>query len=767
MKNILPVLILKNLLILPNQEVKIELNNELSKNIINIAKDKYKSEIIILSPKDQIEEIPDVEDLPQSFVVAKIKSFISLPNENLRVTLRGLFRAKQDGFTTDSFNHNILKCKYKKLEIPEYKKEEALAIKRKLNTLVKRYVNNASNVSNSILGLIKDISDLNKLTDIIASFMPLEFERKFIYIEEINPVNRGIALLDDLHFELEVLKLDKKLEDKLRIRLENNQKEFILTEKLHEIEEELGTENLKTKEVKNYLNKLNNLNITDEIIIDKIKNEIKKFELMSESSPEVTNITNYLDWMLNLPWNKHAKEEKDLKIIRKNLDKTHYGMDNIKDKIIEYIAAKNRSENLSAPIICLVGPPGTGKTSIAKSISKSLNREYFKISVGGLNDSSVLNGHRRTYLGANPGKIIEALKRTNTNNPVILIDEVDKMVNDHRGNPSSVLLDILDKKQNKNFVDNYIEEKVDLSHILFILTANNKNNIPYELLDRLEIIEISSYTTLEKEKIATKYILPKIYKEHNIAPKSIKFSEKALNDIIIHYTYDSGLRELKRILTEIIRKLIIMDNINNVNITSKIVQKILGPFKYENILINNNKPGTINSLAVTNSGGIVTQIESVFYEGKGNFKITGMLEKVMSESVYVCVSYIRSNLKYFGINNFNLNEMDIHIHFLDASTKKDGPSAGISITTSLLSLALQKEINNKICMTGEVTLNGNIKKIGGIKEKLIGAYNNGMDTVFIPKENHLDLQYVPKEVLKKLKIIEVTNYKEIYNKLFN
>lgn len=767
MKNKLPVMLLKNLLLLPNQEVKLELNNELSKKIVAMSLDHYRGELIVLTPKDQIEEYPDLDDLPTISVIAKVKSKIELPNGNYRITLRGLFRAELKNFKNDLQEENVLECVYRKLAIPEIDPVEALAIQRKLVSLLEKYVKDADGVSNSILNLVKDTKDLNKLTDLVAAFLPISFLKKLEYVEEINPVIRGTKLLEDLHYELEVIKLDQKLDQKLRQGLEENQKEFILKEKLHEIQKELGEENSKEQEIEFYLQQLHALHIKDEKTILKIENEIKKLEYTSEANPEISNIRNYLDWILALPWDVYSKEEENLASIQKKLDQKHYGLQEAKDKIIEYIAAKKRNANVDSPILCLVGPAGVGKTTFAQSIAEALHKEFYKISVGGLNDSALLNGHRRTYLGASPGKIIEGLKRTKTKNPLILIDEVDKMVKDYKGDPASVLLDILDKSQNQMFVDHYIEEPFDLSSIFFVLTANHIYDIPYELYDRLEIVEFSSYTLLEKIEIAKKYLLPKIFEEHQLSSKEIKFSDAILKEIILGYTKEAGVRELERVLVSILRKLIVLKEVTKVKMDSNLLLQLLGPYKYTDFGVYSKEvPGVVNSLAVTSFGGIVLPIEAVFYEGTGKTQVTGMLERAMDESVRVALSFILSNKEKYQINDYCFKTKDLHVHALDGATKKDGTSAGVVLATSLISLAIHKPVPNTIAMTGEITLNGFVKKIGGVKEKVIGAYNGGIKKIFLPKENHNDLEKIPKEIFSKMEIIEVSHYDDIYNDVF-
>lgn len=766
MKKTLPVLLLKNLILLPNQDVKLELTNDLSQEVVILASEFYQNELIVLPLKDQLEETPEVSDLPEIAVVAKVKSKIELPNGNLRVTLRGLFRAKVESLSNNEKDDNILECLFYKMEAPKLEEVESLAIKRKLEELLKKYVSHES-VSNSILNVIKEVKDLNKFTDLLAAFLPLSFSRKLECILEIDPIKRGKNLMNDLHLEIEVQKLDKKLEEKLQIGLEASQKEFILKEKLREIEEELGTSYSKDDEVKFYKEKLEALKISNKKIVEKLETEIKKFQFMSDTSPEVASIRNYLEWMTNLPWNVSSVDEQDIFTIKKRLDKSHFGMERAKEKIIEYIAAKNRSSLVNSPILCLIGPSGVGKTTLAKSIAESLNREFYKISVGGLNDSSILNGHRRTYMGSSPGKIIEGLKKCGTKNPVFLIDEVDKMVHDYKGDPASTLLDILDKTQNEHFVDNYIEEEFDLSEVLFVLTANYKEDIPYELYDRLEVVDLSSYTLLEKIAITKKHLLPKIYFEHNLHSKDIKIMDTTLKEIIVNYTNEAGVRDLKRVLTSLIRKLIVLGTFQNVQIKPESLIEFLGVGKYEKALFyEKNIPGIVNALAVSSSKGVIIPVETSFYRGNGKIKVTGFVEKVMEESIQVAISYILKNQELFKIELNDLKALDVHIHLLSAGIKKDGSSAGLAITTALLSLAKNRVIKNNIAMTGEITLNGFVCRIGSVKEKLIGAYNSGIKKVFIPLENHNDLVRVPNEVLEKLEIIEISNYEEIYKELF-
>lgn len=771
MNNNLPVMLLKKIVLLPTQDVRLDLNNDISSKVIQLSIDKHNSEILIVCPNDFFEESPDVSDLPSVGVVGKIKSRLELPNGNVRIVVSGYKRVKIEEYINEVADGDILKAHIKEVDLPKFDEVEETTLKRKLDELLHSYIECSTGASNSVLSSVKGVEDLGRITDIIVSFMPFSIEKKLLYMQEINPLHRGNALVYDLSIELQVAQLDTKLDDALRIDFEQNQKEFVLREKIEAIKKELGETDLKDEIIGDYLEKINNLKC-DGKLKNKLVNEVKKLDYTNEASPEVSNIRNYLDFVLDLPFGIFSTDEQDLSKIKDSLDLTHYGLDKIKDRILEYVAVKIRNKDLRSPIICLVGPPGVGKTSLAIAIAESLHKQFYKISVGGLNDSAELNGHRRTYIGSSPGKIIQGLHKCGTSNPLILIDEVDKMVKDYKGDPASVLLDILDPEQNTMFIDNYLEEPFDLSHVLFILTANYEEDIPEALYDRLEIIELSSYTEFEKLAIAKDYLIPSIYKEHLVCSKEIKFTNEVILEIINRYTKEAGVRDLGRNLSTIVRK-IVTTSVKELNSPIKVSLKksdlptYLGPYKYDikNEIIT-KMPGLVNALAYTPMGGLVLQVESSMYAGKGNFKITGNVGQTMDESVAVALSYIRSNQNLFKIKNFDYETRDFHIHFLEGAQKKDGPSAGVAITTSLLSLLLNKIVPLTVGMTGEISLRGDVLKIGGLKEKIIGAYNNGIKKIFIPNENSADIETIPKEILEEIEIVLVKNYKEIFSCLF-
>lgn len=770
MNNYLPVMLLKGLVILPNQEVKLELNNSISERVVELSKKHHNGHMLVVCPKNTLEETPEINDLPTVGVVAHLKSKIELPNGNLRVVINGINRVDINNYNNFDDDEDILMADVSVIENSLEDVVEETAIKRKLVDLLKQYVNENPSVSNSILNNLKNIDDLNSITDLITSFLPFSIEKKILYMEEVSPLKRANALIYDISVEMEILKLDTKLDEVLQDDLEKNQREFILKSKLREIKKELGEEKDKDDNIALYEEKITALDISKKTK-DKLFRELAKYSNMNENSPESSVIINYLDTVINLPWNECTKDNSNIISVKKSLDKTHYGLDNVKDRIIEYLTIKKRNPKFRSPILCLVGAPGVGKTTIAISIAEALNKEFYKISVGGLSDPAELIGHRRTYLGSNPGKIIQAINKCGVNNPLILIDEVDKMGKDFRGDPSSALLDILDTNQNEYFIDNYIEEPFDLSNVLFILTANDIDAIPSPLRDRLEVLEITSYSDIEKITMAKKYLLPKIYENYIMDEKLVKISDDLISFIINNYTKEAGVRELSRILDTLIRKIITDNAINQVKLPMTLNEEkiinYLGKTKYEKDVYNKTlEPGLVNALAKSDNGGNVVSLECCFYEGHGELLTTGMLGDSMKESISVAISYIRSHHDFYKISDYYFNTKDIHLHALEGAIKKDGPSAGVTITTAILSLILNVSIPKNVAMTGEISLRGDILPVGGIKEKLLAAYNNKISKVYIPQSNQKDLDEIPEKVLSKLKIKLVSNYEEIYQDLF-
>lgn len=750
----IPVILLKNLVILPNQEIKLELNNVISGKAINDASSNFKSEILVVAPMDLLEEEPSVDDLPKVGVIAKIKNKID--NDGvIEIKLRGLKRVAVNKYYQEK-NNEVLYSEVMYIDLPALVEDEENAILKKLVDTLKKYINISKGISNDILNFVSNNKDLNKITDAITSFLPFNIGKKLEYMQEINPIKRAKALIKDMNEEIKGIEIDNELEEKIDESLQNDQRKFILKEKMKALKQELGEDSWKKEEVIEYRKVLDKLKI-DKKIKDHFSHEIDKYEIMSDDALEVSVMHNYLDWVLHLPWNKTRKENANFDEVYKELNKSHFGMDEIKTRISEYVAIKNLNRNIQSPIICLVGPPGVGKTTIAMSIAKALNRDFYKISVGGLNDSTELVGSRRTYLASAPGKIIQGLNKCGSNNPLILIDEVDKMVKDYKGDPASTLLEILDPNQNKIFTDNYIEEPFDLSGVLFILTANNVSDIPKPILDRVELIELHSYTVFEKKDIAKNYMLPNILLDNMVYDNKIKFSDELLYFLINNYTDEAGVRDLERILSSLARKI----TINNVKILNEErVVKLLGNPKYTSNLVMEEENGVVNTLAVSNSGGTLSKIEVVTCKGNDKLTITGNAGNILKESISVVLTMLKLKYKY------SFHNEDIHVHFLDASSKKDGPSAGIALSVALCSLKENKKVPSDVAFTGEVSLNGSILKIGGLKEKLIAAYNKNIKVVYMPKSNSEDLENVPKLILDNMEVIPVSNFNEVYTKLF-
>lgn len=767
-KTNLPVIILKGAVILPYCEFRLDLNNPIDKHILELSEKNHDSHLLIVSPTNPLEESIEIPDLPKLGVVVKVTMKMAI-GKNIRIIVQGLNRVNVLSYEDYKNETNILSASITSTTQFAMSPMDETALIRKIQKRVEAYINKVPNASNSILSEISNVNSISKVSDITANYLPIDFERRLEYLNTINPYKRVIMLFEDIKTEEEIMELDKKIDVKLKKVLDDSQKEFILREKIKLIREELGDVNSKENDALMLKEKVDKLDCKDSIK-NKIYNEIKKYELMNSNSPEVGVVRNYIDLMLSLPWNNKDKENDDLKVAREILDRTHYGLKKIKDRIIEYLAVKKLSNNETSPIICLVGPPGVGKTTLAKSIAEATNRKFVKISVGGVSDEAEIMGHRRTYIGSNPGKIITAIKKAKVNNPVFLIDEVDKMTRDLKGDPASALLEVLDKEQNKTFVDSYVEEEFDLSNVMFILTANYIENIPIELRDRLEIIELSSYTDFEKLNIAKDYLIKKNLEECGLTNTSISFSDNSLLSIIRNYTREAGVRELDRTIASILRK--IATNIvegsskKKYIINEKNITNYLGVYKYNDNLVLENSVGTFNALAFTSFGGETLKVEVTYYKGDGKIILTGQLGDVMKESCEIALSYIKANCDTFGIDYEELSNSNIHIHALDGAVKKDGPSAGIAITTAIISAFKKKKVANNIGATGEISLNGNILPIGGLKEKSIGAKKGNIDTIIIPTANKKDLEEIEDEIKNGINYIEVSNYMDAYKILF-
>ncbi len=767
-KTNLPVIILKGAVILPYCEFRLDLNNPIDKHILELSEKNHDSHLLIVSPSNPLEESIEIPDLPKLGVVVKVTMKMAI-GKNIRIIVQGLNRVNVLSYEDYKNETNILSASITSTTQFAMSPMDETALIRKIQKRVEAYINKVPNASNSILSEISNVNSISKVSDITANYLPIDFERRLEYLNTINPYKRVIMLFEDIKTEEEIMELDKKIDVKLKKVLDDSQKEFILREKIKLIREELGDVNSKENDALMLKEKVDKLDCKDSIK-NKIYNEIKKYELMNSNSPEVGVVRNYIDLMLSLPWNNKDKENDDLKVAREKLDRTHYGLKKIKDRIIEYLAVKKLSNNETSPIICLVGPPGVGKTTLAKSIAEATNRKFVKISVGGVSDEAEIMGHRRTYIGSNPGKIITAIKKAKVNNPVFLIDEVDKMTRDLKGDPASALLEVLDKEQNKTFVDSYVEEEFDLSNVMFILTANYIENIPIELRDRLEIIELSSYTDFEKLNIAKDYLIKKNLEECGLTNTSISFSDNSLLSIIRNYTREAGVRELDRTIASILRK--IATNIvegsskKKYIINEKNITNYLGVYKYNDNLVLENSVGTFNALAFTSFGGEKLKVEVTYYKGDGKIILTGQLGDVMKESCEIALSYIKANCNTFGIDYEELSNSNIHIHALDGAVKKDGPSAGIAITTAIISAFKKKKVANNIGATGEISLNGNILPIGGLKEKSIGAKKGNIDTIIIPTANKKDLEEIEDEIKNGINYIEVSNYMDAYKILF-
>ncbi|AJD29625.1 MULTISPECIES: endopeptidase La [Clostridium] len=750
---VLPLIPLRGIIIFPYMILHFDVGRE--KSILALEEAMENEQKIFLSAQKEAEtEEPIVEDIYDVGTICEIKQILKLPGDTVRVLVEGKTRGRIVNYLEEE---PFLKVEIEEIEDNQYEDDKEVdALIRLVKTNFDEYIKLSGDSSSDLNVGVEDLEEPGKIADVIGSYININQEEKQDLIGIIDSKERLEKILIIINEEIEILKIERKIGIKVKNKIDKVQKEYYLKEQLKAIQEELGEDEEDKKEINLYKEKINKAKLPKEVK-EKAIYELDRLKNSGNFSAEGGVIRAYLDWILSLPWNKDTKDNLDIKKARDILDKEHYGLKDVKDRIIEYLAVRKVSKTLKGPILCLVGPPGVGKTSIAKSIAHSLNRNFVRMSLGGVRDEAEIRGHRKTYVGAIPGRIIYGMKQAKSRNPLFLLDEIDKMSNDFRGDPADALLEVLDAEQNATFRDHYLELDFDLSKVLFITTANTLSTIPGPLLDRMEIIEVSGYTSEEKFYIARNHLIPKKLKEHNMEDGKITFSNSSIYYIIDNYTRESGVRGLERKISSIIRKSItemIEKNKDTTNITINHVKKYLGPevFSYEKA-DKEDKVGVVTGLAWTAYGGDTLPIEVTVMDGNGKLQLTGKLGEVMVESAKAGYSYVRSNASEYGIDTDFYKNKDIHIHVPEGAVPKDGPSAGVTMITALISALGDKKVKHNVAMTGEITLTGRVLPIGGLKEKSLAAYRAGIDTIIIPKANEKDLRNIPKTVKNKIDFI--------------
>lgn len=754
-----PVLPLRDIVVFPGMVVPLFVGRDKSvKALESVVKGDNK--ILLASQKNGSQDEPVPADIYEVGTIATVLQLLRLPDGTVKVLVEGVERAKVLRYKE---NPEFYEVDAQVLEEKVVDATETEAMFRSVISKFDEYVKLNKKIQPETLGAITKITSPSVLADTVAAHMAIDIPGKQEILEIINVAERLEHVYSLMESEIGVLNTEKRIRSRVKRQMEKTQREYYLNEQLKAIQKELGELDEGKDEIGELEDKLNKTKLTKEAK-EKCESELKKLRTMSSMSAEASVIRNYLDWMTSIPWGKRSKVKRDLKAAEKILDEDHYGLEKVKERIMEYLAIQARTKQIKGPILCLVGPPGVGKTSLAKSIARATGRNYVKFSLGGVRDEAEIRGHRRTYIGSMPGKIIQSMKKAKTSNPLMLLDEIDKMGQDFRGDPASALLEVLDPEQNKEFNDHYLEVDYDLSDVMFIATANSYN-MPRPLMDRMEVIRLSGYTEDEKVNIANKHLIPKQMKEHGIRKSELSISDEALRHTIRYYTREAGVRNLEREMAKIIRKSIkdiLMSSKDKIAITPRNLGKYLGvrKFSYGEAELN-DQVGVTTGLAWTETGGDLLVIESVSMPGKGKFSVTGKLGDVMKESVEAAASYVRARALDYGIKPTAFRTKDIHVHVPEGATPKDGPSAGIAMCTTIVSVLTGIPVKKTVAMTGEVTLRGRVLAIGGLKEKLLAAMRGGITTVLIPKENEKDLEDIPANVKKGLDIIPVETVDQV------
>ncbi len=756
----MPLIPLRGLSVFPYMVLHFDVGREKSIKALEEAM-IYDQKIFLTTQRDIDVDLPSTEDFYEIGTICKIKQMLKLPGDAIRVLVEGVSRGKVEAII---FEEPYFKARILKIEEDISRDRETEALMRSCLTAFEKYIAVSNRVSPEVMLSMTTIEEPGRFADVLASNMVLKTEQKQEILEAVEPKKRLTAIYSILLSEIEIMEVEKQINEKVRKQINKMQKEYYLREQMKAIREELGEDFDPDDEIEELYKKLDKLKL-DKKIADKVSKEIERLSRMSPASAESTVVRSYVNWILDLPWNKKTKDTLDISKARTILDEDHYGLKSVKERVLEYLAIRELTKSLKGPIICLVGPPGVGKTSIAKSIARSLNRKFVRMSLGGVRDEAEIRGHRRTYIGAIPGRIINGIKEAGTKNPVFLFDEIDKLTSDFRGDPASALLEVLDPEQNKDFTDHYLEVPFDLSSVMFITTANSLGTIPRPLLDRMEIIEVSGYTEFEKLNIAKKYLVPKQLKAHGLTEDNLTLSDDTLSAIISYYTRESGVRELERQIATVCRKVatrIVEDKVTVVKVNRSNLDKSLGVKKYHyDEIQNENQVGIATGLAWTPVGGDTLSIEVSIMKGKGNLVLTGQMGDVMKESARAGLSYLRSISEKYEIADDFHEKMDIHIHIPEGAIPKDGPSAGITMATAVLSAITGIPVRHDLAMTGEITLRGRVLPIGGLKEKSLAASRAGVKTVLFPKENVKDLEEIPSTVRSKMKFIPVESMDEV------
>lgn len=758
----IPLLPLRGLLVFPSMVLHIDVGRERSIRALEKAM-LEDSQIFLATQIDLRVEAPVLADLYEIGTVAKIKQMLKLPNGTIRILAEGIKRGKIDDYD-DSGEYTSVNVLTFEEEVDEDREMEALM--RTLISFFEKYAKISTKISRETLESVQDITEPGRLADVIASHLPLKIAEKQEVLNLHDVKTRLNFLIKRLNDEQEILELERKINQRVKKAMERTQKEYYLREQLKAIQNELGDRGGKPGEIEELRKKIGESGMPESTLSVALK-ELDRYEKLPSASAESGVIRNYIEWLLSIPWKEKTTDRLDIGVAEEILNRDHDGLEKVKERILEYLSVRQLKNSLRGPIICLVGPPGVGKTSLARSIAECLDRKFVRVSLGGVRDESEIRGHRRTYVGAMPGRIIQGMKKAGVTNPVFLLDEIDKMSNDFRGDPSAAMLEVLDPEQNSSFSDHYIEEPYNLSDVMFIATANDLSTIPGPLRDRMEIISIAGYTEYEKKEIAKNHLIPKQLKEHGLKKTQLQFKEEAIVDLIRYYTREAGVRSLERTIATVCRKaakVIVSGEKKKVTVSQKMLVEFLGKHRFRyGQAESENQVGIATGLAYTTVGGDTLQIEVSLTLGKGKIQLTGKLGDVMKESAQTALSYVRSLTDKLGIDAEYFEQHDLHIHVPEGAVPKDGPSAGITIATAVVSAITNKPVKREVGMTGEITLRGRVLPIGGLKEKSLSAHRAGLTTIIIPKDNERDIDDIPELVRNQLTFKLVSHAEEVLN----